>query len=187
MRKQIVALLAGAMLMVATSAMALTINGGNTDVGVADTLLARTTLANSSDATELAWIKTILGSSVDWEIKTTVTSGNWSQTDQTGTWAYDLGTDPHYFMIKTGNNKPYKPLGADHFIFTNNNSLNWAVIDLDASFGEGAILANIGKISHVVELDGTNTPVPEPGTMMLLGIGMLGLAVYGKRRMNREA
>jgi hypothetical protein len=31
------------------------------------------------------------------------------------------------------------------------------------------------------------TPVPEPGTMMLLGIGMLGLAVYGKRRMNKDA
>ncbi len=29
--------------------------------------------------------------------------------------------------------------------------------------------------------------VPEPGTMMLLGIGMLGLAIYGKRRMNKEA
>jgi hypothetical protein len=30
-------------------------------------------------------------------------------------------------------------------------------------------------------------PVPEPGTMMLLGIGMLGMAIYGKRRMNKEA
>ena len=30
-------------------------------------------------------------------------------------------------------------------------------------------------------------PVPEPGTMMLLGLGMLGMAVYGKRRMNRES
>lgn len=30
-------------------------------------------------------------------------------------------------------------------------------------------------------------PVPEPGTMMLLGFGMLGLAIYGKRRMNKEA
>lgn len=27
--------------------------------------------------------------------------------------------------------------------------------------------------------------VPEPGTMMLLGIGMLGMAVFGKRRMNK--
>lgn len=30
-------------------------------------------------------------------------------------------------------------------------------------------------------------PVPEPGTMVLLGFGMLGLAIYGKRRMNRDA
>jgi hypothetical protein len=32
----------------------------------------------------------------------------------------------------------------------------------------------------------TQTPVPEPGTMMLLGFGMLGLAIFGKRRMNKE-
>lgn len=28
------------------------------------------------------------------------------------------------------------------------------------------------------------SPVPEPGTMLLLGIGFLGLAIYSKRRMN---
>lgn len=30
-------------------------------------------------------------------------------------------------------------------------------------------------------------PVPEPGTMALLGFGLLGLVVYGKRRMSRES
>ena len=30
-------------------------------------------------------------------------------------------------------------------------------------------------------------PAPEPGTMMLLGVGMLGLAIYSKRRMNNKA
>jgi len=29
-------------------------------------------------------------------------------------------------------------------------------------------------------------PVPEPGTMMLLGVGIAGLAIYGKRRTNRK-
>ena len=30
-------------------------------------------------------------------------------------------------------------------------------------------------------------PVPEPGTMMLLGIGMMAMAIYGKRRMHKES
>jgi hypothetical protein len=35
--------------------------------------------------------------------------------------------------------------------------------------------------------DSLPQPVPEPGTMALVGIGMAGLVVYGKRRQNRKA
>lgn len=42
--------------------------------------------------------------------------------------------------------------------------------------------------SASLSIDGqAAAPVPEPGTMILLGLGMAGLAVYGKRRMNKEA
>jgi hypothetical protein len=48
--------------------------------------------------------------------------------------------------------------------------LDYAVIDI-----EGAGFANIGKISHIAA-------IPEPSTLILLGGGLLGLAVYGRRR-----
>lgn len=44
-----------------------------------------------------------------------------------------------------------------------------------------------GSDGYTILVTGDVAPVPEPGTLMLLGMGMLGLAVYGKRRMNKEA
>lgn len=39
----------------------------------------------------------------------------------------------------------------------------------------------------VIMVESVTPAVPEPGTMMLFGIGMLGMAVFGKRRMNKQA
>ena len=97
--------------------------------------------------------------------------------NQVGTYALNMLGSPAYFFIKTG----AKQDGFDHFLFENLESLSWAVIDLP-----GLDIKNIGKLSHVGEVGGGGAPpqeqVPEPGTILLLGGGLLGLAFYGRGR-----
>ncbi len=64
---------------------------------------------------------------------------------------------------------------------------------------EAAITSNSGDVSKFLWINPGNTsgttyqglvtssPNPEPGTIMLFGVGMLGLIVFGKRRMNKAA
>ena len=57
-------------------------------------------------------------------------------------------------------------------------------IELSVLNSAGSSLAD--SYIQVVVGDGA-APVPEPGTIALLGLGMAGLAVYGKRRQNKQA
>lgn len=52
-------------------------------------------------------------------------------------------------------------------------------------YRNGDEMANLefAPFSHDAQ-SGGNPPVPEPGTIVLFGAGLLGLAIYGKRRMN---
>ena len=183
----------------ATSASAYTISNGATDVGILDTFLTSASV-NSGDQAELDWVNDYLDTSYTYMVKynsenmlsedtDTLVPGiwNWRYVDGSSTVvAQDLQGTPEYFFIKTGNITPddKKDTTPDHFLFKNDANLNWSVVDL-SRFGNVYELSGVGVLSHVGEFGGT-TSVPEPGTLMLLGAGLLGFAVYGKRRMNKK-
>lgn len=177
MRKPwLAAMILSAILACGGSAWALTINGGTIDVGGVDTKIGETTLLSGA-AAELSWVQSILGSDITFITKHEVVAGDWAQTSQSGVWAYALADTPDYFLVKTGNN------GTNNFcdyLFANNDADTWAVLNLADVYV--ASVTNIGKVSHLSDFNGSDTPVPEPATILLLGGGLLGVAVYRRKR-----
>jgi hypothetical protein len=65
----------------------------------------------------------------------------------------------------------------------NANLLNDGILNLSVSAWDGWQRGDFTLESVCLTAEGCDkTPVPEPGTMMLLGAGFLGLAIYSKRR-----
>jgi len=177
------------LLAVSTTSFALTINSGDINVGIKDTLLAQADLGNAGDGTELAWVKSVLnGLGVDTTNlalgpKTGTDGGaGWTHTDTGDLFAFELlSNDPGWFLIKTGNIQNGQT--NRDFLFANNDSPDYAVIALlDLGVKDKDIL-NISKVSHVDEFG--STPVPEPGTIVLLAAGLFGLGIFGRRRLSK--
>ena len=151
----------------------LTIDSYSIDVGNVDSIIASTNLGNSGDATQIAWVESILGFNVNFDYKNDG-AFSWTQVDDNSNlFAQSLLTDPDYYLIKLGNGNF---TGDTHVLYENFDDLSYAVIDLDL-LGQGATI-DITRISHISEFS-----IPEPGTLALLGMGLLGLSLVGRRQL----
>lgn len=168
------------------------------DVGGVDSFVERSSLSNSGDGTEEAWVEGILGFDVSYDETYSSSGGDWALVGDAGIddiFYLELKDSPQYFLIKlgdggagenNGNNKKDKSDNGDivldsHYLFKNSGMLNYAVIDFsEAGIDFTVQNISINRMSHVGEF-GTvdNFKIPEPNALILLS---LAISIIGLRR-----
>lgn len=167
-----------------TSAFAYTLDGtAATEVGLEDNFVAAEDLGNAGEQTETDWVNSILGTDLVFDVKTEdlVATPTFEDPDIL---AVELAAGDLYYIIK---NATYSAL------FENVELLDWAVFDTSqtitvteadgtTSTGLFSTFFNLStdqlEISHISEFTGV---VPEPSTVALMGLGLLGLGFSGRK------
>lgn len=190
MKKQIVALLAGAMLMLATSSMASPISGNISFVGDLN-LTGDSSPVLASNATGIDFVSAITyggkgGDYASVPLGTPVTFSDFtfypsSLLPINDLWSFTSGGKTYNFdlLAVTASHDPVNTLalngtGLLEITGFDNTPGTWSLTTQD---GKEGTLTFSSQASAVA-------PVPEPGSVMLLGVGLLGFAIFGKRRMN---
>lgn len=159
------------------------------DVFTVDDFLFSITLGSSSDAMEIGALRDFLDDpTLNIALKEDREDAVFGQ-DDAGNWFIDVApAQPGYFMLKFGDG------GTDfdsHYFFENVDELTklvWTDAQVDfLTGGCGDGTCNIERLSHYLITEDTDVPsneIPEPGSVALAGLGMLGLWL-GRRRMKK--
>jgi hypothetical protein len=125
-----------------------------------------------------------------WEYNDKTLTGKWEtdnpgfsisvdDTNSSGTWSFDGSwdtTNALYYSLKAGNEFALYYVGV---LTTGNSTIGWEV---DWTQGKSS---NFTELSHIsfwtAKADSTN-PVPEPGTLALVGLGLATIAGYRRKR-----
>ena len=187
MKKPIFLFLLCGFLLIVSPSWALTLMDGTTNVGELDLIFATADLGNAGDPDVIKWINSAT--------KGSYTLADYYKTDGAPTTFYDvagsgsstykafaLQYQPDYFMIKFGDAKGKY---LEHVLYQNLGETDWAVFDLAGAVfiaGEDKTMTilNLGAFSHYAEIGAA--PVPEPSTILLLGLGLVGVAGIGRKK-----
>jgi hypothetical protein len=146
-----------------------------------DTLLGQIVSANSGQAYEEAQLEAAIGGGVDITLLSNVTSPT-VQDDGAGHWYIDVApSEPGYFLLKFGTGNT----GNDMFFFQNIAELTKLVWSDSQLIAAGLPTDHVQSISHYAITSSTTT-VPEPGTLTLLGSGLIGMVVLARRRLSKK-